>query len=133
MKKVIDAIMALVQLSELRGILKFLRVTEQTTTYVPIANTLGVFSGGTDLARMLGEIQEENDKKKEPFLSSLVIGAQSGVPGAGYFENARKLGHSVAKTPADELLFWAGQLKLLGVPYPQTSLAHAAKLGVTLP
>lgn len=133
MKTVIDAIMALVRLAELRGILKFLQATQQTTTYVPIAKTFGLFSGGTDLAHMLGEIQDENHQKKEPLLPSLVVGSQSGVPGGGYFENARKLGHNIPKTPADELLFWAGQLKLLGVPYPQSAIAAAVKLGVTLP
>lgn len=133
MKKVIDAVSALVQLAELRGILKFLHTKQDTTTYVPVAKTLGLFSGGADLARMLGELQDENQAKGEPYLSSLVVGAQNGIPGAGYFVNARQNGHKIPKTPADELLFWAGQMKLLGVPYPQAAIDYAKKLGVSLP
>jgi hypothetical protein len=133
MRQMMTALMGFALLYQVFGILKFLRNQGLSTTYVPIAKTFGLFSGGTDLARVLGEIQEEDDKNGDPFHSSLVVGAERGIPGNGYFDHARKLGRTIPKTPADELLFWAGQMKALGVPYPQAAVDYAAKIGVTLP
>lgn len=134
MKQMMSALMGFALFWEIYGVLKFLQHEGLTTTYVPIAKAFGLFSGGTDLARVLGEIQEEDDKNGHAFHSSLVVGAERGIPGNGYFEHARtKLKRSIPKTPPAELLFWADQMKALGVPYPPQAVTYAATLGVTLP
>jgi hypothetical protein len=129
-KPVLEAIERIETLAELRGILKFLAQTKTTTSYVPLAAALGKFSGGSLLATMLGSIQTEDHSEKKPMTSSLVIGAQTGIPGNGYFSNARALGFKILKTPAEEFLFWADQMKQLGVQLPQSSIEQAAKLGL---
>jgi hypothetical protein len=129
-KPVLEAIERIETLAELRGILKFLAQTKTTTSYVPLAAALGKFSGGSHLATMLGTIQTEDVLKKRPMTSSLVIGAQTGIPGNGYFSNSRTLGFKIPTDPAKEFLFWADQMKQLGVQLPPSSIEQATKLGL---
>jgi hypothetical protein len=128
---VLAAIHQIENAAELRGILAFLGQTKSTTTYVPLASALGMFSGGSALASMLGDLQIEDAKRSEPFTSSLVLGAKTGIPGNGYFTHARKLGCSINKDPVSEFLFWAGQMNLLGCELPDTSRNLAKQLGIT--
>lgn len=132
-KPVLEAIERIETLAELRGILKFLAQTKTTTSYVPLAAALGKFSGGSLLATMLGSIQTEDSSQKKPMTSSLVIGAKTGIPGNGYFSNARTLGSRIPKDPAEEFLFWADQMKQLGVQLPQSSIDQATSLGLLPP
>jgi len=121
--KILQAVQHAEKLAELRGILKFLKAAKQTTTYVPVAMALGMFSGSAALAGMLGEIQVEDSTMGAPFLSSLVVSSVTGIPGKGYFDHARKLGCSIGKSPNDELEFWLNQLQTLGVPAQGTMLS----------
>lgn len=111
-------------------LLTFAEEIKTSTTYVPVAKTLGVFSGGNDLAEALGEIQRIDDKAKRPFRSSLVVSVGTGVPGKGYFHMARSLGHTIGATPADEFLFWKSQMDAMGVLLSPVAVKTGKALGV---
>ncbi len=106
--------------SQIRGLLMYLAHVKQTIDYVTISAVFGMFSGGSELAGILGEIQEEDFEAGEPLKSSLVIGINTKRPGAGYFAHAReKLKIHIEKGPLDEYQFWAKQMHALGVPVPE--------------
>jgi hypothetical protein len=79
--------------TELRGILKLCRVRGELINYVDIAKALGMFSGGTELATILGELMKEAHDAGEPPLSALVVRTDTGMPGDGFFSYARQLGY----------------------------------------
>lgn len=118
MQKVMAAIQAQMKLSELRGMLKLLQVLKTTSSYVPVAKALGLFSGSAKFAALLGETQEEDLANDEPFRSSLIVGSTTGIPGVGYFANARRLGCQIGTNPHDEFMFWFSQMLALKVPIP---------------
>ena len=97
--------------TELRGILKLCRLHGQSIHYVDIAKALGMFSGGTELATILGELMKEAHDAGEPPLSALVVRTDTGMPGDGFFTYARQLGYEFT----DERAFWEMQVTLLGL------------------
>ena len=97
--------------TELRGILKLCRLRRQSIHYVDIAKALGMFSGGTELATILGELMKEAHDAGEPPLSALVVRTDTGMPGDGFFTYARQLGYEFT----DERAFWEMQVTLLGL------------------
>ena len=102
--------------SEIRGVLKFYIHVKTTITYMTLAATFGMFSGGSELSGILGEIQEEDDADGQPLKSSLVVGTNSGMPGKGYFAHARdKLKRNIPQTPQGEWDFWAAELGKMGI------------------
>ena len=132
--KALQVIKLIEQLAELRGILKHRHKGEkQVTYYVMVAAALGLFSGSAVLANLLGEIQDEDYKRGEPFLSSLVVSSQTGIPGSGFFAHARKLGCKIGKDPVSEFLFWASQMNALDVTFPGEAFETAKALGITEP
>jgi hypothetical protein len=102
--------------AEVRGILKFCKSIRHRITYVCLAKALGMFSGGTELATILGEIMLENYEAREGVLSSLVVKATTGVPGHGYFEYAKKLYplHLPPSIGTSNAQFWRRQMDDLG-------------------
>ena len=69
------------------------------------------FAGSHELARLLGARQREDDRKGTAFLSSLVVGQDSGHPGPGYFTQAMELGAPLKADATDDekLNFWRTQ------------------------
>lgn len=57
-----------------------------------------------DLGRMLDAINQYENDANRPLLSAVVVGAETGMPGAGFFPMARRLGYLVGD---DERVFWA--------------------------
>lgn len=99
--------------TELRGILKLCRVRGELINYVDIAKALGMFSGGTELATILGELMKEAYDAGEPPLSALVVRTDTGMPGDGFFSYARQLGYEFT----GERRFWEMQVTLLGLQF----------------
>ncbi len=113
------AVDAEIRRAEVRGVLTYLAHVKQFTDYRTLASCFGMFSGGAEMARVLGEIQVEDDAAGRGLLSSLVVGVNSGVPGRGYFEHARqKLKRSVEDDPEAERAFWSAELAKLDIPTP---------------
>ena len=114
---------------QIRSILEFCRARKRLTSYLPIAKALGMFSGGSELSSLLGEIQEEDIQAGLPLLSSLVVAKQTGYPGQGYYENAARLGKNVnaGQGPDDALNldFWRAQLMGLGLDPNETEELYA--------
>ncbi len=131
--KLAAAIDAAVRVAEVRGILKLAAHTKMAITYVPLAKMLGLFAGGSELAGLLGEIQEECYQNGTPILTSLVIKVNLGVPGPGYFSHLRSLGIEIGPSAKEEFEYWLGQMELLGVPLTQEALEWARSFGVVVP
>jgi hypothetical protein len=101
--------------AEVRGILKFCQSIRHRITYVCLAKALGMFSGGTELAKILGEIMLEDYEAKEGVLSSLVVKSTTGLPGHGYFTYAKKL-YPLQLPPSlgtSDVQFWRAQMNAL--------------------
>jgi hypothetical protein len=120
-------------LSKLEGILDFLAAGQCFTTYVPVAKALGMFSGGAPFADLLGETQVIDHQSGAPYRSSLITSSETGLPGNGYFNHLRSLGHKIPKTPMDELVFWLGQMGALNVTLGPAAIATAQKIRGTVP
>jgi hypothetical protein len=101
--------------AEVRGILKFCQSVRHRITYVCLAKALGMFSGGKELAKILGEIMLEDKEADDGVLSSLVVKASTGMPGHGYFEYARQLyDFSIPDVKVANAIFWRNQMGKLG-------------------
>jgi hypothetical protein len=90
--------------SDLRGLLVEAARTRTTVTYSQVA--LHVF-GGTVPARsklimdLLGEVDQEEFARTGVIIASLVVRADSGIPGAGYFTFlAEQFGRDVSQPVA---------------------------------
>jgi hypothetical protein len=112
MRSIVKAVEAEIRRQSVRAILKYGISTKTYVNYVPLAKALGLFSGGIDLATILGEIMEEDHKNGGPLTCSVLVGSQSGMPGKGFFEMAKKLGYQVP----DDQAFWKAQTQALGMP-----------------
>jgi hypothetical protein len=120
-------------LSKLEGILDFLAATKSFTTYIPVAKTLGLFSGGAPFAELLGESQVIDHQAGASYRSSLITSSETGLPGAGYFNHLRTLGHQIGKNPLDELVFWLNQMSALDVTIGPAAVATAQKIRNSTP
>jgi hypothetical protein len=107
---VATAIQQYVVACQLEAILDVLLAVKTPANYVTIAKVLGLFSGGAQFAKLLGETQVADHKAKRPIRSSLVISSETGLPGRGYFSHLRQLGYQIGTTPQDELKFWEAQM-----------------------
>lgn len=88
------------------------------TNYVTVAKATGTFSGGKDLAEVLGFIMKDDAKAGRPLSCSVVVRSDTGRPGKGYFVCARDLGLDCPDTPAGEEGFWRAQISALKVVAP---------------
>lgn len=81
-------------------------------TYLPLAKSVKVFSGGKQLAMALADIMEEDDRAGRPLTCALVVSSVRGMPGDGFFTKAVALGYQM---PYGEDRFWKSQCQALGV------------------
>lgn len=83
----------------------------QKTTYQEIAPLAGLPSRGSYMGRILGELLREICKNEycqgRPLLSAVVVRKNSGMPGNGFFREARCLGVYCGD---DDKAFWQGEL-----------------------
>jgi hypothetical protein len=112
MQNIVKAVEAEIRLQSIKAIIKYGIATKTYVNYVPLAKAVGMFSGGTELATILGEIMQEDHKSGGPLTCSVIVGSQSGMPGKGFFDMARSLGFQV---PNDQA-FWKSQTQALGMP-----------------
>lgn len=90
---------------QIRDVLYDVARRRKTITYVDLVSRVDAMSlheRSGDLHQILGEISEEEDAAGKGMLSAVVVAKESGVPGSGFFELARKLGRDLS----DELSFW---------------------------
>lgn len=109
------------RMAQVKAIIQFCIRQQKFVTYYQIARPLGMFSGGSELAAILGDIMTEDDEAGVPLISSAVVRSRlkPGVagPGRGYFTAARSLGLRIGTSQKDEYQFWAAQAsRLLLIP-----------------
>lgn len=63
------------------------------------------------LAEMLGEISFQCHADGLPLLSALVVYKDKNSPGPGFYEAAKKLGHSIGSNELVRIDFWSSQVK----------------------
>jgi len=80
-------------------------------TYGKIASYLGV--NHRTLGGPLAILQDQDRRAGVLLISALVVNEKTGLPGDGFFEQARS-----AKGGLSDAAFWAQQLKLLGAQSP---------------
>ncbi len=114
MEHISKIIEAEVRRLQAQAVIRHAVITRTMLTYVPLAQTLKMFSGSTALAEMLGAIMAEDHSHGRPLSCAIVVGVQSGKPGRGFFDMARRLGYQVGNTQQAEEAFWKSQLTALG-------------------
>ncbi|MCK6565123.1 MAG: hypothetical protein L6Q80_10280 [Dehalococcoidia bacterium] len=81
---------------KLRGVAAHRR----TITYAEVAEPLGLDMGWPPdrdaLAGILGDISAHEHRNGRPLLTAVVVLAESGFPGGGFFDLARATGHMAA-------------------------------------
>jgi hypothetical protein len=108
------------------------KAMKRSTTYVPVAQTAGTFSGGSELAEALGVGHANDFHAGAPVRASLVCGKHTGIPGPGYFTMARQLGALKSTSLVDEFLHWKGHMDALGVDLTPEAKATGTALGLVL-
>jgi len=108
------------------------KAEKQATTYVPVAQAAGTFSGGSELAEALGVTHSDDHQAGQPVRASLVCGKHTGIPGPGYFNMARQLGALKSTSAVDEFLHWKAHMDALGVALGPEARATGTALGLVL-
>lgn len=99
-----------------KGILLYhINVTKRVVSYGNLATATQGLPKGGQLAQALERIAEDDHLNKRPLSTAVVVNEKTGMPGAGFFNQCRGLGHPVPKTPEAELLFWKQLLTHLDV------------------
>lgn len=82
-----------------------------TVVYSDLAEVAGLRADSPDFPYLIGEVLDEinwfEHGKDRPLLSAVAIARGSGMPGPGFFDNARSIG---VYTKHDDMEFWVNQL-----------------------
>ncbi len=116
MQRIIDAVTAEIRREKVRAIINYCKNIGVTVNYIPLAKACGMFSGGTDLAKTLGDIMKEDHEQGQPLTTAIVVSVRTDLPGKGFFEYARNLGYQIPHTAPDEKAFARAQQQALGLP-----------------
>jgi len=88
---------------------------QSTVPYSELAGFLGLEMSNPDdrirLGAMLDEINHAEHVASRPMISAVVVHAQEGLPGAGFFECARELNVLKTRNRQEELAFFVGELR----------------------
>jgi len=105
------------------GILLFALKRKKLVSYVDLAKSLGMFSGGRPLAEALGRameisIEEEKFSILPAIVTRVILSDQGRVimgPGDGFYEKIRSLGYQVrAESTEEKYQYWLKLLEGLG-------------------
>jgi hypothetical protein len=110
----IKVLEAEIRRQQVKAIIQFAIKTKQYVNYVPLAAAIGVFSGGHELAEILGSIMEEDHAVGRPLSCSVVVGTHTNIPGSGFFAMAKQLGYQIPS--GGEAAFAKSQANQLGLP-----------------
>jgi hypothetical protein len=88
---------------------------QSTVPYSELAECFGLDMSNPDdriqLGAMLDEINHAEHEAGRPMISAVVVHAQEGVPGAGFFVCARELSVLKTRNRQDELAFFVKELR----------------------
>lgn len=71
------------------------------------------------LSKILGLISTFEHQQGRPMLSAVVVHAEYGIPGAGFFQLARELDVLKSKSRIQDPLFWHQELKSVHATWSQ--------------
>lgn len=94
---------------EMRRVLSEIARTRTTITYgdlVTRASGRRISPRSAALAALLGDVCSVEDAERGTMLGSVVVRADSGIPGEGYFRHAAELGRDVSDPDA----FWRAEV-----------------------
>ena len=101
----------------LRGLLQHVARSRSTVTYAEAANVAfeGRFSARSGaLMDLLGDVDEEEERALGVMIASLVVRADTGMPGEGYFSFARDVLH---RDISDREAFWRTEVEAVYAAY----------------
>lgn len=99
-----------------KGLLDALVQEGKLATYGYVAAHLGLHPHSTTLWEILGKIVDADAAANRPIRSSLVVNAQSRIPGTAYIERVKlHLPPNFLPDPAAETAYWIGQLYRMGI------------------
>jgi hypothetical protein len=75
-----------------RAVLEYARIQQKTISYIELAEVLSMFSGGSELANVLGEIAKEDFEAGHPVITALAVRKDTGRPGKGFYTYLNSLG-----------------------------------------
>lgn len=89
--------------------------SERCLTYSELAKAVGGHNPRSRyIAECLGTLQDEDRAAGSPLRSALVVRKDTGIPGSGFFD--------YAGVKEDDIEFWRGQLRALGLRHVTTKL-----------
>lgn len=121
---------AVLYAAHVRGILLYhITVLQKAVSYGALAKATGSLPSGGQLAQALARIAEHDHSAGKPISTAIVVREDTGIPGAGFFNQCRKLGYDIIEDPAEEWNFWRkilGQLDvdIISEPDPISGLLH---------
>ena len=95
---------------EMRRVLSDVAGNRETITYGELVTRVSgrrISPRSAALAELLGEVCKVEDAERGTMLGSVVVRADSGIPGEGYFRHAEELGRNVSEKWA----FWRGEIE----------------------
>lgn len=106
-----------VNMEDLRAYLIEVAKNEDTVTYGEVAHHFGkTIKGNHDItlwSALLEEISHTENAEGRPLLSALVVRADDGLPGGGFYPMARAAGRYGGLTPKDKVEFAVNEIKRL--------------------
>ena len=94
---------------EMRRVLSEIAQTRTTITYGDLVTRVSgrrISPRSAALAALLGDVCTAEDAERGTMLGSVVVRADSGIPGEGYFRHAEELGRDVS----DPHAFWLAEV-----------------------
>ncbi len=83
--------------------------------YAEIGEIMRITTRGSAMARKVGqildEINEDEHNNGRPMISAVVVNKQCGIPGAGFYNLARKLRKLKGVSDLEELEFWLKEVR----------------------
>ena len=101
----------------LRGLLRHVARSRSTVTYAEAANVAfeGRFSARSGaLMDLLGDVDDEEERAVGVMIASLVVRADTGMPGEGYWTFARDVLH---RDISDREAFWRAEVDAVYAAY----------------
>jgi hypothetical protein len=117
----VRALRALLKIARIEGVIDYVISQGQTVNYIELAKPLGMFSGGSELADLLGKIFAADVAAGKPSRTAAVIRTDTGMPGFGFYDMAVEVAHC-GNTMQAKVDFWLDAIKQLGLTPPPSAL-----------
>lgn len=111
---------ALLKLTQIQAVIDFVISQGQTVNYITLAKPFGLFSGGSELAELLGKIFDADYAAKKPTRTAAVVRSDTGMPGFGFYNMAFDLDLCDLRVQS-KIDFWLDTMRKLELEPPELS------------